>query len=292
VPVILPLLERLDTLDMADQGQKFGAGLQTGLRAVVGLFEQDKLGAVASKSMIIAANDFINTVVRGWQGIIVSISFGLIEAAKSFGDEIKSQITGNTESRVNFLQRQGANALSATTPGILLNKMGIGPKQFAERFDSQRGAATNRAVVSFFDTMEETMAESADFEDMIDTTAMRQELSGLIEKARAGVEVPGPMQGPATGPGSVGVGQFEQPSPLDTGTGMAAAAREILSGGVSSLAAIGGGGGVGALSGTEALVDQSREQTGLLKNIWKSQERLGESIRQGLYGTPQPAFLQ
>jgi hypothetical protein len=263
VPVILPLLEAFDKLDLAGQGQRFGESLATGLRVLIGAFQNDQLGALITNSLLRAGAEFINLVARGWAGIGIGffqafvkgwgitidvVKNGLIGAAQGFG-AVFLQIIATALAKIPGLKGVSESVEGAAV--VLLDKS-------AQNLTTA-GQSLGGYVSALQTAFENGMADMDGF-NLIDTADMDAQRKAIIEAALKAV--------PAIGEGAA---KLLEPKPLAGPIGepidLGGGAGKLLQGGVSSLAAIGGGGGVGRVGGVESLVDQSQKQTSLLGSI-------------------------
>lgn len=263
VPLILPLLEQLDALDLAAQGQKFGENLALGLRAIIGLFQQNTMGELIKTQLLIAGGDFLNFVAKGW----VAIGQGLWGALKAVGSSFIDLMIAGMKIAAIAMGPELISVLSkvfSKIPGLdgFADKLaGAGDKMKAirdEAFSDLKNIGAN-VVDGFADG-----AAKAEGFELFDTSGLKDAKQDLINSAIASV--------PAVGEKAAeliedGLNKASFTLPDETAGSAIRDARAPLSGGVSSLAAIGGGGGVGGVTGVEGLVDESRKQTGFLKDI-------------------------
>ena len=275
VPVILPLLEKFDQLDLAGQGQRFGEGLQSGLQAVIGLFQNNQFGKVIGLSLQIAGKEFINIIARGWTGILSGIG----QAMRGLFDDIISNLTSGFKAVLFQMQADILNAL-----GALLQRI-PGAEGTGNVLQQRAMTAENKAIAAAITQPIKSLSEvvsdmSQNFQDgmadmdgfnILDTEADKNALRQTIADAlRRGAE-------DRIGPEDMPADQRRQRAAFDmddmgVGQGRTSPA-------VSSLAAIGGGGGVGGLGGIESLVDQSQRQTGILRNINDGIKNVSKEIR-------------
>lgn len=275
VPVILPLLEAFDKLDLAGEGQRFGESLATGLRVIIGAFQNDQLGALIGLSLQKAGSEFINLVARGWAGIgngffqafikgwsitIDVVKNGLIGAAQGFG-AVFLQIIATALSKI-----PGLKDASKTVEGAAVVLLDKSAQSFATA-----GQALGGYIGALQTAFENGMADMDGF-NLIDTADLDAQRKAIIDAALKAIPAIGTAAAklltPKTPTGPVG-------EPIDIGGG----ANKLLQGGVSSLAAIGGGGGVGRAGGVEGLLDQSQQQTGYLKSITGSIKSVEGTIK-------------
>lgn len=91
VPVILPLLERLDRLDLAGHGQRFGQGIARGMRLLIGVFKTGVLKDLFAQSLILGGKEAANHVAR--MGAALGGVFGSLWADAGKGLEFLSSGT-------------------------------------------------------------------------------------------------------------------------------------------------------------------------------------------------------
>ena len=290
VPIILPLLEQLDQLDLAEKGQQFGENLATGLRAIIGFFEQGTIGQFAELSLQEAGGNFINFIAKGW----VAIGLGLWESLKATGQAfIELMIQGLKVAVIAM----GPEMLRMFAK-VFDNIPGMGAitdrvSDAADRMAEVRSGALNAMKeigVGVSEAFHEGFLRAEDFE-LFDTDSMADQRKALIDAALAAVPAVGEQAAELIQAGIDKAGfqipAFDDETPGDAIRG----ARAPLTGGVSSLAAIGGGGGVGRVTGVEGLVDESRKQTGLLTNIREGINQVRDGISNISNGGPQLAVL-
>jgi hypothetical protein len=299
VPVILPLLEKLDKLDLAEQGQRFGQGIANGLKVLIGLFQSNLIGAAISESLLLAGQLLINTIARGLAAIAVGFGKAFVEYFKqAFAINLKfwpalalsfgQAMIAATKSLINIMRdgffgiATGFAGLIAVGLGKVISKIpGQGARgrsmiesgQALQRESNQRGDKVRdevRALISgvgdafapvgkiittdamaaygaVADAFLDGFASLEGF-DLIDTTESKARLAEIISNALAAGELP-----PVSIPESSRVAAFEPPE-LTGLEGLGTAAAQPLTGGVSSLASIGGGGGVGG-TGIESAIE-------------------------------------
>jgi len=265
VPLILPLLERLDGLDLAGQGERFGNALSAGLRGVIGLFQSGNLLAVIRDTFLIAGADFLNQIATGWINIFVWMGTAFKEVMGSVITFVSSGFMAIAQTFGGFIVGMLAEAVDMI-PG--LSKQA---KELAGVSDSLKNSAQKSSEKSLtaFSGMGERIADgfvknmeatgANDFK-LFDTSALKAGRAQMIESAMAAVPtIPEAaavlLKKPKVQTALMGDEDMEAPD-------------KAGSGGVSSLAAIGGGGGV-AMSGIESLVDVSKEGNSILKAIEK-----------------------
>jgi len=274
VPVILPLLEAFDKLDLANEGIRFGESIATAMRALIGAFQNNQLGDLILISLQKAGLQFINLIARGWAGIIngifqaiatswatqiAIIRDGLIAAAQGFGAVLLAIIAQSLE---NIPGLGAASDSVAAASAELFAKSQANIVGALDRF-----AGLPAALQLAF---ENGMADLDGF-DLFDTSDLDAQQQAIIDAALAAI--------PAIGEAAAAL--LEQPikKSLDLPESDSGPAGPIT-GGVSSLAAIGGGGGVGAIAGVESLVDQSRKQTGILSEVRDGIDEVVEAVRE------------
>jgi hypothetical protein len=297
VPVILPLLERLDKLDLASQGQKFGEGIARGTQILIGLFENNTLGALISESLLLAGQKFINAQVRGWGGLIASLTWGLLNIA----GELSATITmGLIDAAVAFgksllpwaaavikFYKDGFIGIAQTFTGMILEGVGKvlsripgfggkGDAMQAAGQNLQNQGSANRGdaaaalrqgaseVASHFVDAGQSIADRAsasadtianafmdgftilDGVDVINLDESQGRIKDLISDAlKAGELPPVPIaESPTAGSGDI---------ELDEDGNLTAPGSGAQTGGVSSLASLGGGGGVGGAGVEDAV---------------------------------------
>jgi len=262
VPVILPLLEAFDKLDLAEQGQRFGEAISTGLRVLIGTFQGNQLGELVGLGLMKAGAEFVNLVARGWIGIVAGISNSMASVADSFRDAISNGLIGAAQGFGAVLLGVIAKALDGV-PGLggaseaVQEKAGELYLKAAESLRLSAEAITG-APERFRDAFGEGMAV-ADGVDIWDTSGIDAKIGALVAGALAAV--PAPDTRPFLGPG------FGEGDDSGKGHGFDLGDGAVKLGAASSLASIGGGGGVEGVGGVESLVDQSQRQTTLLTSI-------------------------
>lgn len=288
IPVILPLLERFDKLDLASQGVRFGEAIATGLRVLIGAFQQDTIGQLVANGLQKAGAEFINAIVRGWVGILDGVYGGLVAAATTFRDVVAGGLVGAAQGFGAVLLEVIASALemvpglggaAETVRGVALD---LGDKAVSSmQFVGERLAAFPADIQDAFGN---AMADAAEF-NLFDTADLDAQRKAIIDAALAAVPAVGQAAAdllkPAT-PAGFNLPEAGEESAQATGA---------VTGGVSSLAAIGGGGGVGAIAGVESLVDQSRRQTSLLSDVRDGITEVAEAIRENAGGGTNFAVL-
>lgn len=287
VPVIMPMLERLDGLDIAGQGQRFGEGLRSGLRAVLGLFEGGTFGDLVRTELIRSGKIFVNTVARGLLGVVnglrkfwfegitsvfknsVSVlKDGLVASAKAFGAVLLEKIGEALDKIPGF----GGKAEDLKDAG----------KALAEEADSgfKNALKTLEEADPLGDALKGFADGMADLDgfNLIDVSKDKEKMKRILENAIDSVDTNSGAAGRARGDGG---GGGENGGGLPTGQpggkGDKAESAPAFAQ-ASSLARIGGGGGVG---GANTLVDQTRRQTGLLEQIRAETKRQTQEIRNG-----------
>ena len=63
VPALMPLLRRFDELDLAEQGQRFGAGIERGARILLASVQEERLGELIRESLVTAAMEFSSVMM-------------------------------------------------------------------------------------------------------------------------------------------------------------------------------------------------------------------------------------
>lgn len=273
VPIILPLLERFDKMDLARQGQRFGEAIATGLRAVIGLFENNRLGEMAEISMQEAGLNFINTIARGWIGLGRGLWGMMREGLTGFIPVMRNAFVGIAQVFSAFLLDAVGTGLSKI-PGAGGAGRDLQDASVAVRGDAIKSFANMRGDFSaMLDGMAaafaDGMADAADT-NIFDTTDLANRREQLLREAIASV--------PAIGEAAAklledSVSEF---APTDDGDDITGRAK-ALTGGVSGLASIGGGGGVGA-TGMDAMINEGRQQTGLLRQAVRQLETVNQNI--------------
>ena len=280
VPVILPLLEAFDKLDLAGQGVKFGESLATGMRVLIGAFQNNQLGELIWLSLKKAGLDFINLVVRGWAGIangffqafvtgwasqIATIRDGLVGAAQGFGAVFLSVIATALDKIPGL---GGASEAVNAKAADLFAKSEANITGALDRFTGLPGALQT--------AFENGMADLDGF-NLFDTSDLAAQQKAIADAALAVVPAIGAAAADLLKPSEKGPLALPQIEDIEAKAGP-------LTGGVSSLAAIGGGGGVGAISGVESLVDQSRRQTSLLQDVKTGIVDVAKGVRETATG--------
>lgn len=290
VPIILPLLEQLDQLDLAEKGQQFGENLAVGLRAVIGFFQQGTIGEFVKLSLQEAGANFINFIAKGW----VAIGLGLWESLKATGrafidlmiEGLKVAVVGMGPEMLRMFAKVFDNI-----PGMggVADRVSDAAERMAE-VRSGALAALREMGVGVSEAFNEGFARAEDF-TLFDTGEMAEQRQALIDAALAAVPAVGERAAKLIQEGIDKAGflipSFDDETPGDAIRG----ARAPLTGGVSSLAAIGGGGGVGQMTGVEGLVDESRKQTNILTNIREGIGQVRDGISNLSNGGPQVAVL-
>lgn len=278
VPVILPLLEAFDKLDLADQGVRFGESIATGLRALIGAFQNNQLGDLIWLSLKEAGIEFINLIARGWLGIAngfiqslfagwsqlnLVIGNGLVAAAQGFGAVFLSVIASALDKIPGLGDAsQAVNAKAADLFSSSEKSLSVAIERFQDVPDALYTAFSNG------------MADLDNF-DLFDVSDLDAQRQAIIDAALAAIPAIGEAAAALLKPAPANA--FNLPE-SDANAG------GPVTGGVSSLAAIGGGGGVGAIAGVESLVDQSRKQTGILTEVRDGIDEVVSAVRESVVG--------
>lgn len=269
VPVILPLLEQLDTLDLAGKGVQFGEKLALGLRAVIGLMKNGDIGEFFKLSLQEAGGSLLNMLARGWVGI----ALGFWETFKTGWGIIVDVMSGGFQAIAfgfaSIILEAIADGLDfvpgMSGEGHKMKKLAFGLEDKAgEQF--QRAANAMQGIPGkLADAFVEGASKAADLE-IIDTGKLAEARKEIIDAALLAVPAVGEKAAELIKQG-MEKSSFNMPDSDGFDLG-GTSGPTPLTGGVSSLAAIGGGGGVGgAVSGVESLVDESRKQSGFLREI-------------------------
>lgn len=287
IDTILPLLNRMDSIDLAEQGQKFGDGLERGIRAVIGAFDNGIFGEIVLESLIIAGKNFLNLIARGWAGLIKGLSMAFIQTGKGMIDTLAAGFR-------NILKDLKAGLLTAVADAMVAatGEKGIGGVVAAHASIARSEALPrNKEKLLDADEREFKIAEAflnglADLEgfDLIDASGNKSALDKLIKSAMGSVEVRGPTLGPNITPEQLAALRGSDATDTDE-----ARQREIF-GAASSLAKIGGGGGVAATTGTEALVDQTKRQTKIQEKQLTFLEKMSDGLSKLTGLTPTATF--
>jgi hypothetical protein len=292
IDTIMPLLERMDAMDFAAMGQNFGDGLERGIRTVIGVFEDGTFGNIVSEALTIAGKNFINVIAHGWTGIfkgaIEAWKAGFLNTLNVFKDGIVKAGLGLKAVILTAISK----AIEAI-PGIEGSRLGDQALIARREARNFKGAGTlnpkeiARIIQEGFG---KGMADMAEF-DMFDTSQNKRTLDKLISDAfKAGAPeesfinpftAPPINQGQGQGQGGT---QPSAPSEQER-------ARQVFAA-ASSLAQIGGGGGVGGVSATESLVDQSKQQTRIQKDTLGVMRELRDKFGQDPFSTMKPQFMR
>lgn len=279
VPAIMPMLDKFEALAprLLEAGVRFGEGLRQGMAVVLGAFDNNTLGRIATESLKVAGAEFINFVARGWRGIGMGFGRALQEG---MGAVLEFASQGFMNIALNFARSisESLEKEVASLGSQIAMAFGISPERAvrASTRAIQRDplpALTDfisDASVKMSDAFFDGMADAADFE-VFNTTQNKKVISDLIA---------GAMQ---TGLDEIERQELKFETPErdsvvpelgDVEAQQQQARRQFLQG-VSSLAEVGGGGGV---AGVDALTDQSRQQTGLLREI----RNFNRQVRDGI----------
>lgn len=104
-PILLPVLEEMNKVDLA----KIGAGFGEAVMVVVEAFKTDRLGELAKESLLYAGKALVNTVIEGFTmaGVV------LIEAMKGVGAMLKELFSlDNLKSLGKGVQASGMSLLN------------------------------------------------------------------------------------------------------------------------------------------------------------------------------------
>jgi hypothetical protein len=292
IDTILPLLNRMDSMDFAEQGQRFGDGLERGIRAVVGVFQQGTFGDIVRHSLILSGKSFINTIARGWAGLVKGITLGLLQTGKGLvkiiAEGFKDAIAGLKIAVLDMDASLKENALGEDNAFATLARSRANLAQTNENIrQKNRGAMPNadQRELAIAEAFTKGMADLADF-NLIDVSGNEQAIANLIKSAIGSVQPQGQRLVPSITPEQLAVLRGEG----EESDGPGNTNRQTF-GAASSLASIGGGGGV-AMSGTEALVDQTKEQTGILRQSLKVMEQIKEGFGNKTFQGPQYSILK
>ena len=258
VPVVLPLLEAFDKLDLASQGQAFGESISTGLRALIGAFQNNQLGELIWISMKEVGLNFVSLVARGWIGIASGFYQALEAGRKIFIATVFDGFIGIAKAfSAAILEAVGAGLALVPGMGGVSEKVMGSAGDLAKDSVSRIGLALTRIVgipAALQEALEGGMAD-LDGWSLFDTSDLAAQRKAIVDSALAAVPAIGAAAAELLNPVK------RKPFEIPESTG------GPVVGGVSSLAAIGGGGGVEGMGGVESLVNESQRQTGYLRSI-------------------------
>jgi hypothetical protein len=297
-PAILPLLERLNQIDLTALGQQLGSAASMFIQAMT----DGSIWSIIGDSIKISLGNAVNFLFRSLSGIITSVARLIPEiiqnAVTLFGMVTKADFwKGMLQALLGAAQAFGAKLL-----GIMAESLGLfsripglagmleGPMEAVRSAsESMQGqadqnlAAGGDTLTPFFNQARERINASLaaagqgfmeGFDgagDVFDLSGVQANLDGTFDRLGNTVEslkaqAQAALPGPNTGGLATAFGAMEE----RTGAGGAAGKATNQPLFASSLAKIGGGGGIAG--GPTALLDENRRQTQFLRQI---AQRLG-----------------
>lgn len=293
-PAILPLLERLNQIDLTALGQQLGSAASMFIQAMT----DGSIWSIIGDSLRISLGNAVNFLFRALSGVITSIARLIPEiiqnAVTLFGMVTKADFwKGMLQALIGAAQAFGAKLLGIMAESLSLFSripglagMLEGPMQAVKNAGNslqgkadQNLAAGGDTLAPFFDQARERInaslaAAGQGFQegfdgagDVFDLSGVQANLDGTFNNLANTVQglqaqAQAALPAPNTGGLATAFGAVEERSGGAAGATAQATNQPLFA---SSLAKIGGGGGIAG--GPTALLDETRRQTRFLAQI-------------------------